>query len=162
MKKVFALTAALFVAVTIETYAVGLGIQFGANMLNGFNTPGVSVLISPSKETHFAGTWYVENNGMTIGVSADYWLLPLDLTQLGTGMLKFYLGGGLYGQIEIWEDHFGIAAGLRVPVGLDWEIGPIDVFFQAVPLIGIGFLPSPSFEGFHIDFNLGGRFWFGG
>jgi hypothetical protein len=162
MKRILALTAVLFTAVTIETHAVGLGVQFGGNALGGFDTPGFSILISPSEQIHIAGTWYVQSNGMTIGASGDYWFLPIDITQLGPGALTFYLGAGIYGQIAMWEDYFGVAAGARLPLGLDWKMDVIDVFVQAVPFTGIGLLPSPGFGGFHIDVNLGVRFWIGG
>ncbi|MDR0637737.1 MAG: hypothetical protein LBG27_02345 [Spirochaetaceae bacterium] len=161
MKKLLVLSAVLFTAVTIETYAIGLGVQFGGNMLSGFDEPGFSILISPNEQVHGAVTWYIGSGGLSLGGSADYWFLPIKITTLGPGDLKFFVGGGVYARIAIWEDYFGLGAGLRLPIGVDWKANVFDVFVQAVPQVGIGLLPSPGFDGFYVDLNLGARFWLG-
>jgi hypothetical protein len=160
MKKILGLTAVLFAVATIETYAIGLGIQFGGNALGGFDRPGLSFLISPNESTHGALTWYIGGNGVSLSGSLDYWFLPISLTELGPGNLQFFLGGGLYAWLSIWDNYFGLGAGLRVPFGLDWKMEKFDVFLQAVPHVGLAVLPSPGFDGFYVDVNLGFRFWF--
>ncbi|MDR1468041.1 MAG: hypothetical protein LBT00_01970 [Spirochaetaceae bacterium] len=161
MKKILALTAVLLTALTIETYAIGLGLQAGGNTLTGFDDLGLSILISPNEQLHGAVTWYIRSEGVALGGSADYWVLPIALTKLGPGDLLFFVGGGVYARISIWEGEFGLGAGLRLPIGLDWRTGSIDAFIQAVPHAGLGILPSPGFDRFYVDLNLGARFWFG-
>jgi hypothetical protein len=155
MKKIVVLSAVLLTAFTLEAHAFGFGVQGGLNVLGGPN--GLSVLISANEQTHGAVTWYFGKNGITLGGALDYWVLPVGLTELGPGTLSFFLGGGAYAQIEAWEDHFGVIAGLRLPIGLNWSAGLFNVFVQVVPLTGIDFLPSPGFEGFHVDANVGVR-----
>jgi hypothetical protein len=157
MRKILVLSAVLFAALTIETYAVGFGVQGGLNVLGG--PSGLSFLISSNEQTHGAITWYFGDEGMTLGGSLDYWFFNPTLVALGPGSLDAFVGVGAYAQIEAWTDHFGLAAGLRVPFGLDWRVGPFDVFFQIVPLTGLALLPSPGFGGFHVDAHIGARFW---
>jgi hypothetical protein len=159
MKKIFVLTAVLLTALTIETHAIGLGLQGGINAIDGFDTPGLSVLISPKDDIHGAITWHIVKKGVSIGGSLDYWFFNLPITKLGPGSLNFFVGGGAYAQIAVWEDYFGFGAGLRLPVGFDWKLDFLDVFLQIVPFTGLSLLPSPGFDGFHIDANLGFRFW---
>jgi hypothetical protein len=161
MRKFFVLTAILLAAVTIESHAIGIGIQGGANVLDGFNA-GLSILISPQEQIHGAVTWYLQNHGLLLGGSLDYWFWPKELTTLGPGSLIFFVGGGAYAQVGFWDDSFILDTGLRLPIGLDWKMDFLDVFVQAVPLAGLSFLPSLGFGGFHIDANLGVRFWIGG
>jgi hypothetical protein len=160
MKKIFGLTAVFFTALANDTYALGLGVQFGGNTLSGFQDPGMSILISPNEETHGAVTWYVRGNGLSVGGSVDYWFLPIDITQLGAGDLKAFVGGGVYAGLSIWDDYFGLGAGGRLPIGIDWKMDFLDVFLQAVPRVGLSILPSPGFGGLSVDVNLGVRFWF--
>jgi hypothetical protein len=161
MKKILVLTAVLLTAITIETHAIGIGLQGGINALDGFDTPGLSLLISPSENLHGAITWHIVSTGISLGGSLDYWFLPVEITSLGPGNLIFFVGAGAYAQIALWDDYFGIGAGLRVPVGLDWKMDFLDLFVQVVPHAGIGLLPSLGFGGFHVDANLGLRFWIG-
>jgi hypothetical protein len=160
MKKILGLTAVLLTALAIESYAIGLGLQFGGNALSGFDDPGLSVLISPNDQTHGAITWFVGTNGLSVGGSVDYWFVLKDIAQLGSGDLRFFIGPGVYAGIAIWENYFGLNAGVRLPIGLDWNIGSVDVFVQAVPRVGLGILPSPGFDRLYVDVNLGARFWF--
>lgn len=157
MKKILVLSAVLFTAITIETHAWGIGIQGGLNVLGG--PGGLSFLISSNDQTHGAITWYFGDEGMTLGGSLDSWFFKKTLTAVGSGSLDVFVGVGAYAQIEAWTDHFGLAAGLRLPVGLDWKVSKFDVFFQIVPLTGLALLPSPGFDGFHVDANIGARFW---
>jgi hypothetical protein len=157
MRKILVLSAVLFTAITIETHAFGVGIQGGLNVLGG--PSGLSFLISSNEQTHGAITYYFGDEGMKLGGSLDYWFVHSELVALGPGSLYGFVGIGAYAQIEAWTDHFGLAAGLRLPFGLDWNVGPFDVFLQIVPLTGLALLPSPGFDGFHVDANIGARFW---
>ncbi|MDR1096444.1 MAG: hypothetical protein LBL31_08650 [Spirochaetaceae bacterium] len=163
MKKIVVLSAVLFTAFTFETHAFGFGVQGGLNVMERLG--GFSFLISPNQQTHGSITWLTgtseENSGITLAGALDYWLLSVNLTALGPGALNFFLGGGAYARIEAWEEHFGAGAGLRVPFGLDWDVTRFDVFVQIAPLFGLRFLPSPGFDGFDVDVNIGARIWIG-
>jgi hypothetical protein len=165
MKKIFGLTAVLFVAFAIETYAIGIGLQAGGSALRGgelgFNDPGLSLLVSPNEQVHGAITWYAGTGGLSLGASLDYWFLEIDIISLGPGDLRFFVGGGAYAGIAIWEDYLGLGAGLRLPVGVDWKLDFLDVFVQLVPRAGISVLPSLGFDRLYVDVNVGGRFWIG-
>jgi hypothetical protein len=160
MKKIVMAAAVLCTVAAVESYAFGIGLQFGGNV-QSFNTPGISLLLSPSEQVHGALTWYIGGEGMTLVGSADYWILTKEITTLGPGALNFFVGAGAYAQIALWEDYFGLDVGLRVPVGLDWKPDKFDVYFQVVPAAGLGLLPSLGFDGFHVNVNLGARFWIG-
>jgi hypothetical protein len=162
MKKILVFAAVLFTAFTVETHAIGLGFQGGTNIMDGF-AGGFSVLISPDESKHGAVTWFLEPNTdkFSLGGSFDYWFWPKALTTLGPGALSFYLGAGAYAQIALWDGNFGLDAGIRLPIGLDWKMDFLDVFVQVVPFTGISLLPSPGFGGFHLAANIGARFWIG-
>jgi hypothetical protein len=160
MKKLLVLTAVLFTALTIEIHAIGLGLQGGMSIKDGV-TPGLSLLISSNEQVHGALTWYFGDGGVSLGGSLDYWFLPIGLTTLGPGNLIFFVGGGAYAHISLLDGDFGIGAGLRVPIGLDWKMDFLDAFVQIVPRVGLDILPSLGFSGIPVDANIGVRFWIG-
>ena len=74
--------------------------------------------------------------------------------------LSFYLRLGI--PVSIWGfgSDFGLAAGVRVPVGLSWKpTEMIEVFFQLIPQVGIRILPSVNIWDDIFGSNLGIRFW---
>jgi hypothetical protein len=160
MRKIVFAAAVLCTAAAVESHAIGIGLQFGGDV-GSLNTPGISLLVSPSDKVHAALTWYIGGEGLSLAGSADYWFLTKELVTLGPGALNLFIGAGAYARIALWEDDFGFGLGVRVPVGLDWRLALLDVYLQAVPAVGLGFLPNPGFDGFHVGFNLGARFWIG-
>jgi hypothetical protein len=161
MKKVLVLTAVLCAAFTIETHAIGIGLQGGINFLDGHPAP--SILISPNDYVHGAATWYIDLDDSSIFLlagSLDYWFFTLPLTTLGPAELSLFVGAGAYAQILLGNDDFGFGAGARLPVGVDWKADRFDVFVQLVPYTGLDLLPSLGFSGLHFDANIGIRIWF--
>lgn len=151
-KKVYAVMAVLFLSAAMETYAeFGIGVQ-GNGGFSGGGFGGASLLLSPAETLHFAVDWYLKGPVCMFGLTADKWLLNAPLTRLGPGDLKFFAGIGAYGRIG-FGDAFPLGAGIRVPVGLDWRIQNIELFFGLAPVLDISILP---------EFDLDNLFGFSG
>jgi len=79
---------------------------------------------------------------------------------IGSG-LSWYLRLGV--PVALWgfNDTLGLAAGIRLPIGLSWKPIPlIEIFLQAVPQIGLQIMPSIGLWSNFWGGNLGIRFWF--
>jgi len=155
--KVLSLAAAFLIFGSAGTSGLGLGLQFGG----GFSDVGrgsLAFLLSGSKNHHLAVAFSFGENYWNVGASYDWWLFHPELTKIGKSVsLKFFLGPGIGVDVGSGSD-FYLGAGLRVPVGIDFEISKFDIFVQAVPHIGLNVSPF-YFPAWGIDGALGARFW---
>lgn len=149
------MAAALFAVGAAESYSLGLGAQFGGG-LSGSN---VALLISPKKDIHFAGSWWLDKDYAAIGITADYWVLEPRLTSVGSGALNFFVGPGLFVNIG-FSKPANFDAGFRVPLGLDLKFTKFDMFLQIAPLLCVQLLPGFGLStGNWFAAALGARFW---
>jgi hypothetical protein len=92
-----------------------------------------------------------------LSVSADYYLVDRDLVKDGSFDLDWFLGIGAFTHL-FFGDHFTMALGARLPVGLSWHINKVfELFLNAVPAIGMSFTSSPFYGSFGAE--LGFRAW---
>jgi hypothetical protein len=167
--KTFLLAALLGAVITSESWAIGLGAQFNGNIStdpdNPF-VPGWALAISPKDKIHFSVFWdFARDSSSIFGMTADFWLLNPDITQLGSaGSLGFFVGPGFYAS-------FGTAGsgnfsfGVRIPVGVNLHLlkNIFEVYLQVAPSWGIHLYPSLGLDDhMTIPLSLGARFWIGG
>jgi hypothetical protein len=170
-KKILILCSALFLICAADVFSFGIGVRGSGDWINGgygFGNWGAGLLISPTKHKgnksreiplHFGINWYVKD-GINLGLTADYWLLKPQIKAMGSGGLKFYLGAGAFVDVGVFEKNVDINAGVRVPVGVDFDFNVVDFFVEVVPMLPIYIVPD-----FHVQFGVGGsvglRFWLG-
>jgi hypothetical protein len=156
-KKILVLIVILCVAATASVSAIGIGVR--GNYGWG-NSAGASLLISPTSDAsspgvHFGIDWWT-GDSLHVGLTADF--LKLVSADIGSN-LEFYIRVGLVGGITL-GDELGLNAGLRVPIGLDIDLSPIDIYFEAAPNIGVSVLPGFGLWQNWGRAGIGLRFWF--
>jgi hypothetical protein len=158
--KIAVIAAVIFVFGSIEAFSIGIGLR--GNFGYG-NISGGGLLISLNDNTHFGGNYYIDSNSFHLGVTGDLWLLNGELTDVGSGALNYYVGGGLFAQMHIYSNEddgeFGLGAGVRVPVGLDLKFDIADIFLEFAPQIGVKVLPSIGLYGGWFNAAIGFRIW---
>ncbi len=94
------------------------------------------------------------SSSMDLGLTADYWLAHENLASV----LAYYAGIGGYLSLEL--NGPGIAAGGRIPIGLQlWPFGQtFELFVEVAPAVGVSIVPT-GFE-WHLQGALGFRLWF--
>jgi hypothetical protein len=158
-KKIIVLGTLMFLLAAAQGFSFGIGLRASGGL-----DWGAGLLISPGSDSndngmHFGINYYFGEDAFHLGVTGDYWLLKPNLTSVGSGDLKFYLGGGLF----VWingGDEFGLGGGIRVPIGLDLDFDRVDIFAEFVPHIGLNLLPGIGFNTNWFNFAIGARFWF--
>ncbi|MDR0551378.1 MAG: DUF3996 domain-containing protein [Spirochaetaceae bacterium] len=166
-KKIALIASALFVSAVMGAYAeFGIGVQGGYNW---GSVGGAALLLSPNNHLHFAVGWYAGDGGFNVGVSADLWALDLRIVSISDGGLDFYVGPGLFVNVGMWKqydedkgknvDKLHIAAGGRIPIGVNFRIQRLELFLQAVPAVGLSVTPTLGLYWGGFGGNIGIRFW---
>lgn len=160
-KRVVVLALALMVACTAGLSAFGIGLQADGNAGSNF-TPGVSVTVKfDSIPFVLAANWYLGDNVQNIGLTGDYWLLNKPITRVGDGSLNWFLGLGLFANMR-FENNFNLAAGLRVPFGLNMLLADnvFEPYVQIAPSFSVNVVPSLSVGNVFFPLSAGFRIWF--
>jgi hypothetical protein len=159
-KKIAVIGTALFVFASIEAFSIGMGFR-GSFVYSKIG--GGGILFSPNSNLHFGFNCYAGNDSVYAGFTGDYWLLDIPLTKVTSkGSLDFYVGPGLYIQLDFPEDcDFNWGVGFRLPLGLDLDFEMFDLFLEFAPQVGALFLPTPSLGGYWFTAAIGFRFWLG-
>ncbi len=89
-------------------------------------------------------------------ITADWWLANSRLV----GILDYYIGLGLYGNVEVSNAGGGFAFGARLPLGLQiWPVGVLELFVELAP----AWIPFTSggiyLANFDLQGALGFRIW---
>jgi len=197
MKKKILLIFVVFCIITIsQVQALGIGVQgnfylqfddmakdeefSNEDEQKGSNKFGFSLLVSPSRQLHFAGNYYFSDTTHVIGITGDFIPegIPFTFKIAGSGMtllsnpsawwLNFYWGIG--GFVNLWildsdEDSsindFEFSGGLRIPIGLNLNIanGLFEIFAQISPSIGVRLGEESPFADWFFPVALGVRIW---
>ncbi len=160
MKKL-ALTLSLLLAVSISAaFGFGVGLQLNGNASDVFE-PGVAVTFKLDQcPLYFAGNYYVGDGYTSIGMTGDYWALNKELTDLGGNALKWFIGVGFFTNM-VFDDPFGLNAGLRVPIGLNMLFNDFfEPYLQVAPSFGLTFVPSIGATNLFFPISAGFRLWF--
>jgi hypothetical protein len=157
----FALTLAGGVFADHPDDRVGVGLFLGggwASVGGGLFNPGFSLKVP--RVPLFWGFNASFGSVSGLGVSADYYLVDRDLIKDGSIDLDWFLGLGLFTQLY-FGNHFTMAMGARLPIGLSWHINQVfELFLDVAPGIGIKFEPKPFFGS--LSAELGFRVWIQG
>ena len=151
LQKVF-----LIIIINLMSFSVGFaqGKGVGLGVMLGQPT-GISAKVWVSTTSAFAlGTAYSFKD-KAMEVQADYLLHLNHVFPLTTGKIPVYIGIG--GTVSFKNNNQDPNYGIRVPVGISYFIPtvPVDVFIEAVPVIGIKPESRVSLNG-----NIGVRYFF--
>jgi hypothetical protein len=123
---------------------------------------GLGVIVG--EPTGLAAAWKISPNHTHIAMAlaynfgdsgylrahADYVRYVHGLIPVNKGKLPFHFGLGAL--VGIGNDLY---IGGRIPLGLTWQIDPLDVFIEVVPTVSL--LPG---TGFGVGAGLGARYYF--
>ena len=204
MKKKFLSIFVIFCVITIsQVHALGLGVQ--GNFYLNFNevtvkdseesdygeeeegykisTPkfGFSLLVSPTRQLHFSGSYYFNDQAQIIGLTGDFCPEAFNWKLFGSGMTllsnpnawSFNFGFGLGAFVNIWiigydvEDEditikrTDVSGGLRIPVGFSLNLanGLFEIFTNVAPSVGIRFGGDTPFADWFFPIAVGARIW---
>ena len=140
----------------------GLGLELGApSGLNGklFLTPSTAVDFGLGEIYHS----YYAGDGLHVYV--DYLWHPKELAHTPDFKLPFYIGVG--GRLWFFDydnkgNQNGYAFGIRVPIGITFDMNhiPLDFFAQFVPTLDFFHNYDKHDLYVDIDFSVGARYWF--
>jgi hypothetical protein len=140
----------------------GLGLELGAPTgLNGklFLTPSNAVDFGIGEIYHS----YYAGDGLHVYV--DYLWHPKELVRTPQFKLPFYIGVGG----RLWFFNYtnngpqdGTAIGIRVPIGITFDMNniPLDFFAQFVPTLDFFHNYNRHDLYVDVDFSVGARYWF--
>lgn len=155
MKKTILIMAVLLVICIHSAFTWGVGIQGGADIINGGSGVGGITFKLDTVDLIF-GVEIPSFNPFAIGITADYWFFDKTIVE----PLGWFFGVGGFVSAFIGNNSSAVGFGARVPVGL--HLFPVDffeIYLQGAPGIQItvanGVRPS-----FIFPLNLGLRFWF--
>jgi len=127
---------------------------FGAGVILGQPT-GFTIKYWLAEKTAFdvGAAWSFESNGY-FNLYGDFLYHKFDLIPIDRGELPLYFGVGARVAIP---DHGSTLAGVRIPVGIAYEIPdmPLEVFAEVVPIVD--FAPSTDL---HWNGGVGVRYFF--
>jgi len=107
---------------------------------------------------------YIYIDAAGIGESSMYFSGAVDFLQLmgsdiGSG-LSWYMRVGVAVGLWGFTDTLGVAAAVRVPIGLSWKpVSLLEIFLQVQPQIGAQILPGFDIWANFWGGNLGIRLW---
>jgi len=155
MKKlVLVLTLAAIIATgTAFADGFGIGVHGGYGGIGG----GGGLNLAFSSLYIYVDSVFAGSGGMHVSGAVDF-LSLLDGKIIDN--LGWYIRVGIGASLWGFDDSLGIAAGVRVPIGLSWKPIPLlELFLQALPQISVQVLPEvqlwPNFWGG----NIGLRLW---
>ena len=121
----------------------GFGIGIVGGGARGW-TGGGGFGFSYGLSLHAANTYWgifasIASNWFSVGVTGDF--VTLMGGTFGDGPLGFYIDGGLYGTVFVYDtadgSDFAFGVGARLPIGLSLNFDIIDIWLAAVPQIGV-------------------------
>jgi len=164
MKKILVVLVLGAILVTGTAFAdhpegsFGIGVQGGGGWSGGGGIYGGALTI---KETVSPIFWAISFGGNYLGISGDVRFIEGALVD--SINLHWYIAAGLYANFYVFSNDFGIGFGGQLPIGLSWHLLEfIELYFQAVPYIGVGAFFSRDSYGLDwgVGANIGLRLWF--
>jgi hypothetical protein len=163
-KKIILLCAILLVC-TVNTYAVGIGAQFGIKDDDNIKA-GASLLFWAAHESGLGIDWIIEEETTIIGATLDVIPIWFDIIDLDLFTLWLGAGPGLFGIFRIPKDAskaFNYDAGLRIPVMLVADFNRITIFLQVAPAFSFNFENGFNYTGMRgTGVSVGFLYWTNG
>ncbi|MCL2230705.1 MAG: hypothetical protein FWC01_06380 [Treponema sp.] len=156
MKKLFlvlVLGLALMAGTAFADFGIGVhGGYGGLGSGGGLNLAFSNVFI-------YIDAFGLGNNHMSISGAVDFVsLLNSPIVATLNWYIRLGIGVGLWG----WDNNMGLAAAVRLPIGLSWKpIKLLEIFLQINPQIGLQIIPDVNLWGNFWGGNLGIRLWIG-
>jgi hypothetical protein len=102
--------------------------------------------------------WTVDIDDGGFGVAGDFYFIDKTISKKIN--LGWYLGIGAYAYLGLWRDDLNISGALRLPIGLSWQPAKFfELYLQAVPSLGLHFVPDIGMWPNYLGGNIGIRFW---
>ena len=154
-KKIVAFLAALLVAGSAQLFAIGIGVQGGANL--GAGSGNAAVTFKINNPWVFAVDLGIYNNYVGIGATADWWIANPSIS----GPLRYYYGVGLAGHVNL-NEQIGFGVGARALAGLNLKLldNFLELYLQVAWQPTLDILPNVNFSLAHFPVAAGIRFWF--
>jgi len=153
-KVLIALVLASVLATGTAFAEFGIGVHGGTGGIGG----GAGVNLAFSNVFLYIDAIGLGGNHMYVAGAVDFLSL---LHNEFIPTLSFYIRVGIGAALWGFGDDFGLAAGVRLPIGLSWRpIDLLEIFLQAVPQIGLQIMPSVGLWNNWWGGNLGIRLWF--
>ena len=160
MKKVIALSVALFAAAFLSTNAFaaegplglsGFGVYGSFGNTSGAMGGGIGLSLK-WRSFPVLGLQY-DFNATRLNASVDYYVI--DAEGLARN-LSYYLGAGIYAGVASNDNETAFDFGLRMPFGLQfWPVKKLELFLA--PVLAIPLYPAPNI-GFGIELGVRMRF----
>lgn len=155
-----ALVLALILAGSVPVLAHGVGLQIVAAPDASGAGYGPSVTFKLNSVPFVFGVDFnVRGNDLSLGVTADKWMIHERITE--DLPIMWGLGWGVYGHFGMSENT-QVSFGGRFPVFLNayFRDGSLEPFVQIAPSIGLALAPVLEFPDWSVPFSLGLRYWF--
>jgi len=157
MKKQILLFSALMIFTAGSAFAkLGIGAAFSYGLNNGTQLPGTAITVShPDLPGTILGVNVKSDEGnFNLGVFDDWWLRQANLT----GMIDYFAGLGLYGNLAVTDNETGLSLGGRIPIGARiFPIEILEIYIEVAPYAGLSTGTDFIETGFQGDFGL--RIW---
>lgn len=162
MKKILILLALIFSIASAGFADHGNGLALGILWAGHGWGHGIGLSLVVPNLPIFWGIHLGLGGGLSLSVTGDKYLFDANLVPISGDMkLDWYLGVGLYGDLAIWNNYLGLAAGLRVPIGLSFHvIKQLEIFSEIAPYIGLRILPPINLDWGWLNYSSGIRWWF--
>ena len=154
MKKIVLVLALVTIIGAGTAFAdFGIGLHGGYGGLGG----GAGLNLAFSNLYIYVDAFGLGGSGMNISGAVDFIQFFDGNIAAGLGWyVRLGIAAGLWG----FDEELGLAAAVRVPVGLSWKpISSIELFLQIQPQVGLQILPDIGLWANFWGGNLGFRFW---
>jgi hypothetical protein len=142
--------------------------QFVDDYYAGYINPGLSLKI-PHVPVYWGFFGNIKRDSVGLGLTGDYYIFDKTIVdedktnEDGTYRLKlgWYLGVGLFTDVDFWDNSTAFNVGVRVPGGVSWFIiKKLELFVGIAPSIGAWIFENQNGLRWLINEEIGIRYWF--
>ncbi|MDR2718144.1 MAG: hypothetical protein LBB89_08790 [Treponema sp.] len=142
--------------------------QFFTDYYSGYFNPGLSLKI-PHVPVFWGFFGNLKRDSVGFGLTGDYYIIDKTFVdedrtnENGTYHLKmgWYLGAGIFANVDIWDYWKVFNVGLRIPGGVSWYIiEKLELFVGFAPSVGAWMVEGYSGLHWLANAEMGIRYWF--
>ena len=142
--------------------------QFVEDYRAGYYNFGINLKV-PHVPVYWGGFVNIKNHSTGFGFTGDYYIIDKitlnenRTNENGTYRLKmgWYLGAGLFANMDMWDSWKVFNMGVRVPGGVSWYIiDKLELFAGVAPSFGAWMFRGDAGPMWLINEEVGIRYWF--